>query len=238
MAKEKKKKEEILEIIIVVMLGVTAVLTAWASWIGSLHGGNQATNYTTSNNLAAEANSEYNVAVQNELTDRLVYNEFNDLSIDYIYAYEAGDEAEAERIDWKMTELQDNSFSEELLAAFDWSVAENDKNADNPDVPYLTPFDKEDYGDSYFERYYELEDQSKAALKQGQQDNADGDSFGLVTVIYSVVLFLLGICNSFSSFKNKTALVCISGVAFIIATIYMFTINMPTGFTLASFFGH
>lgn len=59
-AKQKRSKEEVLEIIIAIFLGVTALATAWASWIGSLHGGNQATNYTTSNNLAADGNSRYN----------------------------------------------------------------------------------------------------------------------------------------------------------------------------------
>ena len=43
--KKKRSKDEILEIVVVVLLGLTALLTAWATWIGSLHGGNQATNY-------------------------------------------------------------------------------------------------------------------------------------------------------------------------------------------------
>lgn len=46
--KKKRSKDEILEILVVVLLGLTALLTAWATWIGSLHGGNQATNYTKS----------------------------------------------------------------------------------------------------------------------------------------------------------------------------------------------
>ena len=52
--KPRRSKEDILEIIIAVFLGVTALATAWASWIGSLHGGNMSTNYTKSNNLAAD----------------------------------------------------------------------------------------------------------------------------------------------------------------------------------------
>ena len=54
--KSKKSREDILEIIVAIFLGVTALATAWASWIGSLHGGNQATNYTQSNNMAADGN--------------------------------------------------------------------------------------------------------------------------------------------------------------------------------------
>ena len=59
-AAHKKKKlftANRIEIIVAIFLGITALLTAWATWIGSLHGGNQATNYTKSNNLAAEGNS-------------------------------------------------------------------------------------------------------------------------------------------------------------------------------------
>ena len=60
-AKEGKKSkwnENTIEIMVAVLLGVTALLMAWASWIGSLHGGVQATNFTKSNNMASEGNSE------------------------------------------------------------------------------------------------------------------------------------------------------------------------------------
>ena len=60
--KPRRSKEDILEIIIAVFLGVTALATAWASWIGSLHGGNMSTNYTKSNNLAADGNARWNEA--------------------------------------------------------------------------------------------------------------------------------------------------------------------------------
>ena len=43
-AKQRRSKEDILEIIIAIFLGITALATAWASWIGSLHGGNMSTN--------------------------------------------------------------------------------------------------------------------------------------------------------------------------------------------------
>lgn len=67
--KTKKSKEQIIEILTAVFLGITALATAWASWIGSLHGGNQSTNYTTSNNLSAEGNSMYNEASQSLMQD-------------------------------------------------------------------------------------------------------------------------------------------------------------------------
>lgn len=88
MDKEKRSKDQIIEIIVAVLLGVTALATAWASWIGSLHGGNQATNYTTSNNLSAEGNSEWNEASQMLMQDMMTWNTISDIYIDMAYAEE------------------------------------------------------------------------------------------------------------------------------------------------------
>ena len=86
-AAEKSEKkpflsENAIEVLVAIFLGVTGLLTAWASWIGSLHGGNQATNYTKSNNLAAEGNSVYNSGFQDNITDELVWSTYNE------YCYE------------------------------------------------------------------------------------------------------------------------------------------------------
>ena len=67
--KQKRSKDDILEIIIAIFLGVTALATAWASWIGSLHGGNMSTNYTRSNNIAADGNARWNEASQSLMQD-------------------------------------------------------------------------------------------------------------------------------------------------------------------------
>ncbi|MCR4640504.1 MAG: hypothetical protein K5697_00560, partial [Lachnospiraceae bacterium] len=74
--------ENTVEVLVAVFLGITALLTAWASWIGSLHGGNQATNYTKSNNLASEGNSEYNAGMQMYLSDLMAWNTMMEYSFD------------------------------------------------------------------------------------------------------------------------------------------------------------
>ena len=102
---------------------------------------------------------------------------------------------------------------------------------------YTSPFFDEEYTATYFPAANDLLTQSQDELEIGKEANANGDAFGLVTVIYSVVLFLLGIAGSFKSLKNKYAIVGVSFVAFAIATIYMLTIPMPLGFSVASFFG-
>ncbi len=69
------------------------------------------------------------------------------------------------------------------------------------------------------------------------QDNKNGDSFNLVNVIYSLVLFMLGIIGIFKRIPNRFVVLCIAVVCLILATVYMFTLPMPTGFSIGSFFG-
>ena len=227
-AKQKRSKEEILEIIIAIFLGVTALATAWASWIGSLHGGNQATNYTTSNNLAADGNSRYNEASQNLMQDMMLWNQISEASLNLTFAEESGDDIEAEKYSYLLDQLMSDNATQEFLDAVNWALDQED---------YATPFDMEGYVDSYFEDAWAVLDESEALLEQGKQDNSNGDKFGLVTVIYSVVLFMLGIVGTFKKLPNRYIITGVAIAGFLFATIYMFTIPMPTGFNLFGFFG-
>lgn len=230
--KNKRSKEELLEFIVVIMLGLTAVFTAWASWIGSLHSGNQAANYTLSTNLASEGNSEYNAAIQSYMQDMLLYNDVNNLLIDQYFAEKQNDEGQKEALAWKINEVMYANMRAELAAAVEWALAESDVQGVT-----VTPFEMEGFTDAYFETAFGLLAQSEEAMAQGQQDNTNGDAYGLVTVIYSVVLFLLGIVGTLDNYKNRRVIVSVACAAFMVATLYMFTIPLPTGFSVLSFFG-
>jgi len=217
--------ENTVEILVAIFLGITALLTAWATWIGSLHGGNQATNYTKSNNLAAEGNSEYNAAIQDYLSDMMVWNTLMEYCFDQELADARGDELESEMIEEKINSYIELNGTENLVNAFEEMT--DDMNS---------PFEVEGMVDNYFTTAYELLDESQALLEEGQADNAHGDAYNLVTVIYSLVLFMLGIVGIFKRIPNRMVVLVIAVIGLIIATIYMCTIPMPTGFDLASFF--
>lgn len=226
---EKKKgiSEEKLELIIAVLLGITAILTAWASWISSLHGGNQATNYTESNNLSAMGNSMYNEAAQNYMQDMILWNTINDYMFDRDVAELNGNREEAGLIDEKIETLIADNCSEEFADAIYWAFDEG-----------VTPFDKEGFIDSYYAEAEATLDEADAVLEQGKADNANGDAYGLVSVLYSVVLFLLGIVGIFKRTTNQMIVLIVSLVLLVIATIYMATIPLPTNFSFANFFVH
>lgn len=228
---EEGKKKPLLsqnkvEILVAIFLGITALLTAWASWIGSLHGGNQSTNYTKSNNLAAEGNSEYNAGMQLYLSDVLAWNTMNEYLFDKEIALANGQKEAAEIIEEKLQTYLDQNGSEILVDAYKQMTDDMD-----------SPFEVKGMRDKYFEHANELLAESQEVLEEGKKDNARGDAYNLVSVIYSVVLFMLGIVGIFKKIPNRAVVLFIAVGVLVVATIYMLTIPMPTGFSLGSFFG-
>lgn len=216
--------ENALEILVAVFLGITALLTAWATWIGSLHGGNQATNYTTSNNLASEGNAEYVAGMQLYLSDLMAWNTSMEYSFDKELASMEGNEIAAGMIQGKLELYLEQNASPILLDAF--AKMTDDMNS---------PFQVEGTYEQYFVTANDLLEQSREYLEQGKMDNANGDAYNLVNVIYSVVLFMLGIVGIFKRIPNRAIVLLLAVIGLILATIYMCTIPMPTGFDLASF---
>ena len=230
MSEETKTKkplfsENAVEVLVAIFLGITALLTAWASWIGSLHGGNQATNYTKSNNLASEGNSEYNAGMQLYLSDLMAWNTMMEYSFDQIVANAEGNTVEAELIQEKLETYAAQNCSGIMIEAINQMT--EDMNS---------PFEVEGMLDEYFVTANELLEESRVLLEEGQRDNSSGDAYNLVNVIYSVVLFMLGIVGVFKKLPNRTVVLLIAVIGLVLATIYMVTIPMPTGFDFGSFF--
>ncbi|MGN1339198.1 MAG: hypothetical protein ACI4WS_02795 [Oscillospiraceae bacterium] len=239
--KAKRSKVDILEIFIAIFLGVTALATAWASWIGSLHGGNMSTNYTKSNNLAADGNSRWNEASQSLMQDMQLWNTISDYQVGILYADKTGDEDKmyenaykilficTDNLTAEMAELIGYDFSFDADGIIDWVL--------HGETSTTTPFNDEDFVNGYYLDAQAVLDESAAVLEEGQADNTKGDTFNLVTVIYSVVLFMLGIVGTFRRLPNRFIITGVAIAGLIFATVYMFTIPFPTGFNFLSFFG-
>ena len=229
--KEKKVffTEKKLRISVAIFLGITTLLVAWAGWIGSLHGGIQAINFTKSNNLASEGNAEYNVAAQVYLSDLFSWNNIFSLRLDKQIAEQRGNTDEAEIIEMKIQKIIKENCSTLLIDAI---------NSSNQQEGTDSPFEKEEFVNSYFVDAKELLEESKKAMEEGKQDNLHGDSYKLVTVIYSLVLFLLGIVGILKDFQTEKMIFIFSVCILIFGVIYMLTIPMPTGFNISSFFNY
>ena len=240
-AKKKRSKEDILEIVIAVFLGITALATAWASWIGSLHGGNMSTNYTKSNNLAADGNARWNEASQALMKDMQIWNMISDYEVEILYANETGDTDQMYESAYKIKFICTDNLTDEMaeLIGYDFEF-DADQIIDwviNSELSTTSPFDNQDFIDSYYVDARAVLAESEAVLAEGQSDNKKGDTFNLVTVIYSVILFMLGIVGTFRRLPNRMLITIVAIAGFLFGTIYMFTIPFPTGFNFLSYFG-
>ncbi len=221
-------KEKKLSILVAIALGVATFLVAWAGWIGALHGGNQATNYARSNNLASDGNAEYNVATQVYISDLFTWNTIFNLRLDLDAAKAKGDTNEANLIKTKINKIKREGCTPKLLDAIE-KVEAGSSTA--------SPFEDPEFVDSYFKDAKKLLDESRQALEEGRADNQRGDSYQLVSVIYSLVLFLLGIVSVQSDYRSRKSLYILAICVLIFGFIYMLTLPMPTGFDFFSFFG-
>ena len=226
---EKKSfwNENKVEIIVAILLGVTALLTAWASWIGSLHGGIQAINFTKSNNTSSQATSAYNLGLQMFLSDIMTWNTMMDYSFEMAMAESDGNQEKVELINEKLKTYTEQNASDILMEGIKW-MKDNDEDS---------PFKMPQITEKYFTDAEEKSEEARDLLKEGQNDNARGDAYNLVSVLYSLVLFLLGIVGVFKRLPNRIGVLSIALVILIGALIYMLTIPLPTGFNIWNYIG-
>lgn len=215
-----------LETVVAVLLGITTLLSAWASWIGHLHGGLQSIHFTESNNTASQGTAEYNLGMQMYLADYIAWNTAKDYYFQLEEAKLDGDQTRIDLISNKIKLFEEQSASEILAKAVKWMEETGEDN----------PFNMPGMAEEYFESAQGTVARSQGLLEEGKHDNTKGDSYMLVTVIYSLVLFLLGIVGTFKNMPNRIAVLAIAVAFLVFGIIYMCTIPLPTGFAKMNFF--
>lgn len=194
-----------LQLLVVILLGIVSVATAYTSFQAALYGGMQAAAYSKGGASQTEAESLYLEANQQYIQDGQILTRLTELSIDM----ESSDPVLAELASAKFDTLLFTAVSEDLQAAIDWSVVENDAN---PDF-YVSPQESEDYNAALFGAWADLDDESLALLAKGDVYNAYGDRLTLNTVLMAITLFLLGIA---AVLRNRRAQWILIGVGLVI----------------------
>lgn len=197
------------EVILAILLGLIATVTAYASFQSSLYDGNQAQAYTNGTNLSTEAESVYLEANQQFVQDTQLFDRLTDLRLD-IQNPDAAISAAAQE---KYDVIYFQSVSDEFGAAIEWADAQNAADAEF----YYSPLDNEDYQDFLFGPYGELKAQAEATVAEGDLANTYGDRLTLTTVMMAISLFLLGIAAVVRQFKVQLILGGVAVVIFLVA---------------------
>ena len=209
---EEPEKATRIEVIITILLGLTTILGAFAAYCSALWGGEMQTSYTQSVTVTNHANTVYLEALSD-----LNSFEVNDMKDDIIYS------------EWKEnTEKGDNEdaayFFTKLSPGLQKDLAEDPKD--------VSEYDKEQSSqlDSIMARLDESEhihDSAKVLLNKGNTANKYGDDFTLCTVLFTVVLFFLGLASLKTRSTMQKTYVFLGVIILVLTIIRMVTVPFP-----------
>jgi hypothetical protein len=203
----KEEKADKWDIIITVLLGLTTILGALGAYFSALWGGVQNSNYIQSVTHTNIANTTYLEA----LNDLSSY-ELGDLKDDLIYTEWKKGDADAPYYFSKLSEglqkdLQDNP---EDVTEYE---KEQTEKLQSIEAMFVEASNKDQFADSL--------------LQKGEEANANGDDFTLTTVLFTVVLFFLGLASLKTKGQIRRLYVIFAVVILFVTIIKMVTIPFP-----------
>jgi type II secretory pathway pseudopilin PulG len=196
-----------IELVVVIMLGIVSVATAYTSFQSSLYGGRSADKISQSEASATLAESLYLEGNQQYVQDSQTIQQLSALNI----AAQAGDAVASAQYD----DLYFIGVSENLDFAIQNAFALDESD---PDF-WHDPQADEDYLDSLFGSYYDESDISDGLRTEGNDLGKKGDTLGLYTALMAITLFLLGIAAVVRRPLMKWILVATGGTIFLVTAI-------------------
>jgi hypothetical protein len=194
-----------LEVGIAALLGVVAILTAFATYKAVLEDGDTLASFNEGIKLNVEAAERDSAGLQEYSTDQSTYLEF-------VKSTQEGDEDTANY-------FRETLFSPELEEGFKF-VEEGPKDAISPfqeDSPYTRPeWDEAD----------KLRKQTNAKFAAAKVHDEDGDKYVLATVILSIALFLLGIAGVNRQYRVQLGLTALGAVVSVAGLIQILAVGV------------
>jgi Tfp pilus assembly protein PilE len=206
-----------LELVIVVLLGLVSIVTAYASFQAALYDSQMAGSYAKGSNLSTEAESLYLEANQQFLQDTQVLNRLSELAI------EANSTNETLAVDAsaKIDELTFMAVSDEFSAAIAWGEAED---ISDPEY-YHNPQDNEGYQDFLFSGWSDKKAEAQRMIAEGDVFNSLSDRLTLNTVLMAISLFLLGVAAVVRQLRMQAVLLGTGLAIFAVAAVL--TVSIP-----------
>jgi hypothetical protein len=201
------------EILLAILLGVAAILTAWSTFQSAQLGSAMTAAYSEGIRLSDAASQAFNDASATDVADQALFLEFAKAS-------QAGEDDTA-------LYIQESLMSEDLAAAVDWWF-------DQPEsAGYSTPF-TEDNPNWSTAMYDDAE--AQAQFDKAEQKDALGGDFDILAIIIALALFLFGIASLVRQQRIKVGLGAVGGVILVFSVIRLLQLGNPAGVTFGLLF--
>lgn len=189
------------ELVVVVLLGLTALATAWSGYQASLWDGIQSSNYTQASGARTNAAQQRSAGNQFRLADLTVFENYIDATMN-------GEP--------KIADFYRERFRPEFETAFvAWEALDPMNNTDAPHSPLAMP----EYQLEVDRNAVALEDHADALFAAGEQANTDSDVYTLTTLLFAVVLFFSAIAERFEYARTRTALLVLASIGLVLGVV-------------------
>lgn len=182
------------------ILSLTAVLTAWSGFEASKWGGEMSIAFSQASSARIQASAAQSEAQAARQYDLSIYTE-------WVLAQERGDE--------DLSRFIEERFSEEFAVAFDaWN--DEGRTADGPLVmaEYVPPGTVE---------AAELADRADEKFAEALTNNQRGDDYSLLTVLFALVLFFAALSQSQRGAWRRHVFLGLSFALGLIGLVVLFT---------------
>lgn len=166
----RERAESVREVLAVVVLSVTAILTAWCGFESSKWGGMMSIEFSQASGARIEAADAASTARDNRAVDLSIYEL-------WVQARATGDTALAEYVEAR--------FTPEFAIAFeDWQ--QGGESA-------WSPFKEPSYVPEGAVEAQRASDRADALLAKALESNQRGDDYAILTVLFALVLFFVAV---------------------------------------------
>lgn len=198
-------REKRFEIVATILLGLTALATAWSGYQASLWDGIQSSNYTQASAARTEASQNHTEANQFRLGDLSVFENFIDATLDG---------------DTQLANFYRGRFRDEFEPAYEaWIALDPLSNPDAPPSPLAMP----DYKLADDKKAEELTARAEAKFEDGEDANSISDTYTATTLFFAAALFFAAISERFSYVRARATLLGLAVVGLIVGTTVMLT---------------
>ncbi|SKB09498.1 hypothetical protein [Aeromicrobium choanae] len=192
-----------LELVAVVLLSVTAILTAWTGFQASKWGGAMSISFAQASTARIEAARLEGDANRKQTVQVSLFTQ-------WLQAYQAEDDT--------LTTFLEQRFPEPLASAFPVWIAEQPLK--NP-AAAPTPFQLEEYAIPELEQARAADARADAKYQEALRNNQRGDNYTILTVAFASVLFFTALATRLRRPRTQWVLLAIAGVGFLSTTAFL-----------------
>lgn len=198
-----------IQVVIAILLGVAAILTAWFSLEAANVSDEVQKNYSTGIRTADEATTLYTLADSTATSDRILFLEFAKAKV-------TGDTDLAEYI-------RASLMSPDLVAAISWWEKQPDE------AGYNSPFVNENpkLSTKLIDTADEVDAPARMSFSKAEESDRIADDFDQMAIIMAIALFFLGIAGLTSNRRMTIIMLSFGVIILVLALIRAVSLGNP-----------